>query len=76
MVQIGRLTESIDHVSKENLHNSHNKDEFMFPSLRYLFVCLQFFVPIKNFSLIWRRHHCRKGAANFELCSVLMAIEQ
>ena len=69
MVQIGSVTESIDHVSKENLHISHNKDEFMFPSLRYLFVCL-------NFSLIWRRHHCRKGAANFELCSVLMAIEQ
>ena len=28
------------------------------------------------FSLIWRRHHCRWRAANFDLCSALMAIEQ
>ena len=39
-----------------------------------LFVCL--FVPLENFSLIWRRHHCRRRAANFDLCSALMAIEQ
>ena len=24
-----------------------------------LFVCLGFIVPLENFSLIWRRHHCR-----------------
>ena len=24
-----------------------------------LFVCFEFFVPLENFSLIWRRHHCR-----------------
>jgi hypothetical protein len=24
---------------------------------------LQFYVPLKNFSLIWRRHHCRWRAA-------------
>ena len=24
-----------------------------------LFVCLQFFVPLEIFSLIWRRHNCR-----------------
>ena len=40
-----------------------------------LFVCL-FFVPFKNFSLKWRRHHCRWRAANFDQCSALMAIEQ
>ena len=40
------------------------------------FVCLGFFVPLENFSLIWRRHHCRWRAANFDLCSALMAIEQ
>ena len=39
-----------------------------------LFVCLEFLVPLENFSLIWRRHHCR--AVNFDLCSPLMAIEQ
>ena len=40
-----------------------------------LFVCLEFIVPFKNFSLIWRGHHCRWSAA-FDLCSTLMAIEQ
>ena len=42
----------------------------------YLFVCLEFFLPLENFSLIWRRHHCRWRAANFNLCLALMAIEQ
>ena len=42
-----------------------------------MFVCfLEFIVPLENFSLIWRRHHCRRRAANFALCSALMAIEQ
>ena len=40
-----------------------------------LFVCL-FFVPRKNFSLIWRRHYWRWRSADFDLCSALMAIEQ
>jgi hypothetical protein len=26
---------------------------------------VQFYVPLKNFSLIWIRHHCRWRAANF-----------
>ena len=30
----------------------------------------------RGFSLIWRRHHCQWRAANFELSSALMAIEQ
>ena len=41
-----------------------------------LLLCVQFIVPLENFSLIWRRHHCRCRAANFDLCSALMAIEQ
>ena len=41
-----------------------------------LFVCLEFFVPLENFSLICRRHHDRWMAANFDLCSALMAIEK
>ena len=28
-------------------------------NLFVLFVCLGFFVPLENFSLIWRSHHCR-----------------
>jgi hypothetical protein len=26
---------------------------------------LQFYVPLKNISHIWRRHHCRRRAAKF-----------
>ena len=41
-----------------------------------LFVCLfGFFVPLKNFSFIWRRHLCRWMASNFDPSSALMAIE-
>ena len=39
-------------------------------------VYLGFFVPLEIFSLIWRRHHCRWRAANFDLISALKAIEQ
>ena len=41
-----------------------------------LFVLLEFIFPLENFSLICRRHHCRWRAANFDLCSTLIAIEQ
>ena len=41
-----------------------------------VFVCSGFIVPLENVSLIWRRHHCRRRCANFDLCSALMAIEQ
>ena len=40
------------------------------------FVYVEFIVPLENFSLIWRRNHCRWWAANFELCSALMDFEQ
>ena len=33
------------------------------------FVCLEFIVPIKNFSLIWRPYHCQWTVVNFDLCS-------
>ena len=50
------------------------------PMISWLaWVCLflgEFIVPLENFSLIWRRHHYRWRAANFFLCSALMAIEQ
>ena len=41
-----------------------------------MFVCLEFFVPLENFWLIWRHYHSRWRAANFDLCSALLAIEQ
>ena len=37
---------------------------------RCLFVCLGFFVPLENFSLIWRLHHYRWMAPNFYLHSM------
>ena len=45
----------------------------LLPSPNCLFV---FFLSFENFSLIWRRHHCRCRAANFDLCSALMDIQQ
>ena len=47
-----------------------------------VFCCVWFgwlfggFVPLENFSLIWRLHHYRWRAVNFYLCSALMATEQ
>ena len=41
-----------------------------------LFVLFVWDFSSHNFSLIWRRHHYRRRAANSDLCSALMAIEQ
>ena len=41
-----------------------------------IIIYLELIVPLGNFSVIWRRHHCRWRAANFDLCSALMTIEQ
>ena len=41
-----------------------------------LFVCSGIVGSLDNFSLMWRRHHYRQRAVNFDLCSALMAIEQ
>jgi hypothetical protein len=35
------------------------------PFKDWLIDYLRFYVPLKNFSLIWRRHHCRWRAAKF-----------
>ena len=42
----------------------------------WLVGCMEFIVLLENFSLIWRRHHCRWRAAHFDLCSALLVIEQ
>ena len=74
----GRLIKNtFDRTSEFRNHykfTSSGVARFYCPSC--LFVCLLFFVPLENFSLIWRSHHCRWRAANFDLCSALMAIEQ
>ena len=41
-----------------------------------LIVCLGFLIPLENFLLIWKCHHCRWRTANFDMCSALMATEQ
>ena len=41
-----------------------------------LFGFFLFFVLLENFSLIWRRHHGRWGAANFDPYSALMTMKQ
>ena len=38
--------------------------------------CLKLFIPLENFSLIWRHHHYRWRVSNLDLYSALMAIEQ
>jgi hypothetical protein len=37
---------------------------------------LLFYVPLKDISLIWIRHHCRWRAAKYRLCSAFKAFEQ
>ena len=41
-----------------------------------LFVCFGFFFAFEIFSHTWRRHHYRGWTANFDVCSVVMVIEQ
>ena len=41
-----------------------------------LFICLGFIVPFENFSLIWRRHHYRWIAWNFDVYLPPMTSEQ
>ena len=45
-------------------------------SWNFCLLVFGFIISLENCSLIWRRHHCRYRAANFNLCSALMVIEQ
>ena len=47
----------------------------LFVRVWIIFVCLEFFVPLEYFSLIWSRHHYRWRAAHFDLCSALVSCE-
>ena len=53
-----------------------SKSGVRFFVLFWFVFCFGFFVPLENFSLVWRRQHDRWRAVNFHLCSALMAIEQ
>jgi hypothetical protein len=53
------------------------KISYFFVISRGLVGCLRFYVPLKNISLIWRRHLIAgEGLQNLGLCSALRAFEQ
>ena len=59
-------------------HETWTKESKYGSSIIYGIDCLliEGFRPFGEFLLIWRRHHYRWRAANFDLCSALMAIKQ
>ena len=69
-----------NHFSRDwyaiNRYIGFRRHESLYYLIFCLFVSLGFIVPLENFSLIRRRHHCRWRAANFDLCSALMAIKE
>jgi hypothetical protein len=52
---------SLCRTSLVNVVRDRHKDWL----IDWLIDYLRFYVPLKNFSLIWRRHHCRWRAAKF-----------
>jgi hypothetical protein len=58
------VTLALNHISRSG-NRSNLQSISMYPERHWLIDCLQFYVPLKNFSLIWRRHHCRWRAAKF-----------
>ena len=57
-------------------HLLNERHQLFIMFIFFWFVCVGFTIPLENFSLIRRRHHYRRRAANFDLCSALMVIEQ
>ena len=53
-----------------------NDSLLIVPANMCFFVSLVFFVPRENFLLVWRSHHCRRRAANVDLCVTLITVEQ
>ena len=66
----------------EDEHKERERNVFRYWTIcrcsysRCSFVCLEFIVPLENFTFIWRRHICRWRAADFDLCSALIASDQ
>ena len=50
------------------------KQVTLFTFLDWLIDYLRFYVPLKNFSLIWRRHQCRCRAAKFRTMLVAQGL--
>jgi hypothetical protein len=72
--QMSRIIESVANWIPFGWINDRNG--FKIVSFSHQIGYLRFYVPLKNFSLIWRRHHCREGLQNLSLCSALRAFEQ
>ena len=70
------MTETFSIETQNNIQSINYYDCYPVEVRCFCFVCFGVFVPLENFSLIWRRHHYRWRAENVDLCSALMAIEQ
>ena len=71
------------HASHEQMCNPKSESKKIktlivneYSSKSLVCLLLDSIVPLENFSLTWSRHHYRRGAAKFDLCLALMAIEQ
>ena len=62
--QVFRFISRIEHLASEDERMPVQVSDVINFSYVCLFVCLflGFMVPLENFSLIWRRHHCRFSA--------------
>ena len=62
---------------RNNVYNEETRfDVLFFENSKCLFRLFGFFRSTREFLYIWRRHHYWWRAANFDICSALMAIEQ
>ena len=62
---------------RNNVYNEETRfDVLFFENSKCLFRLFGFFRSTREFLYIWRRHHYWWRAANFDLCSAPMAIEQ
>ena len=74
-MKVFHTVHKISHFLKHSCSCIFSNEQFI-PTYLNNFVCLEFFVPLKICSLIWRHHHNRWWAANIDLYSEFMANEQ
>ena len=64
MLQHGLKSQRLTEYNYIDLYIKHTEN-FVQPDCETNSVCVVFYVPLKNISLIWRRHHYRWRAAKF-----------
>jgi hypothetical protein len=68
---VSKHVDKLKYQQHDIVHFKDRKIQLIFPTCkfhtnqRWLIDYLLFYVPLKNTSLIWRRHHCRWKAAKF-----------